>query len=283
MLLVPLKYPLKVLWTEYIKVYECYRKKKRNTKRTKYKSGPQLTVVLCVVFPSPSPLWWARKDSVRSESSWPRRSAEGGWFNGRTPKLNLFLLLDSQTFLSLLFSSARPLLLRTAGTVCVSLGNRLLLCFSLFFPLPQKPWFLNLSSQPLWSIWLLTLKAWASSYTHIDEMLQQCCVRHTPASGQPDNSSNLPSHLFFFFSICPHKCCFYSVLVVNSYICSLGSGDGNVTVFINQSKSCLRTLEFQIGYEVIRSPHRLLSTPLSSQFSRFLWGTGGLFIILNLF
>lgn len=68
-----------------------------------------------------------------------------------------------------------------------------------------------------------------------------------PASEQPDNNYSPPSLRFFsLMFVHINKCCFYSVLVVNSYICSLGSGDGNVTIFMNQNNCALGHWNFKL-------------------------------------
>lgn len=55
-----------------------------------------------------------------------------------------------------------------------------------------------------------------------------------------------PSLNYFFFNVCPHKQMLLLSLVVNPYICSLGSGDWNVTVFVNQNNCALGHWNFKL-------------------------------------
>lgn len=79
---------------------------------------------------------WSAESGLMSWEGSPLQQAE----------LNQFLFLNVQTFDSLLCYSAWPLLLRAAGMACVSLGNRLLSCYSLFFHFHKSPNFETVSS-----------------------------------------------------------------------------------------------------------------------------------------
>lgn len=114
----------------------------KKKKRTKYRWGPQLTVVLCVVFLSPSSLWAVGQPGVvwsppHTCQALGQDDCLGGlpsrecWIKPipQFPDTRLFAFLECLT---------------TAGMLCFfffSLENRLLACFSLVFHLHKSPTF----------------------------------------------------------------------------------------------------------------------------------------------
>lgn len=98
-------------------------------------------------------------------------------------------------------------------------------------------------------------------------MLQQRYIKRMPASVQPDSEQG-PSPLVFFSIVCPHqkKQMLLLFCLSSKHICSWGSGDGNVSVFINRSNCALGhwnfTLVMRLQVMRKRGFQRVLSTPV---------------------